>query len=510
MSLIIENENNEVDIFLQRKSKLNKLKSEGFNIYPSFYKMTHSISKIKNLFQNVLNDGERQNNEIISTAGRILLKRWSGKKLIFYTIEHKNETLQLMCDIRDYSCSNTEPTFKEINEIVHRGDIIGVTGYVGKSKRGELSLFPKSIKLLSPCLHQMPKEHYGITNIDTRISKRYLDLMINRDVRNNFITRSKIISFLRNYLNENDFIEVETSILDTKHGGATARPFITFHNELKQNMYLRIAPELRLKELIIGGLDRVYEIGKQFRNEGIDPTHNPEFTSIELYQAYSDYYQLQEMTEIILSKLVLHIFKSYEILFKNKEKINFSPPFKVIDMIPYLEEKTELNFPIDMDSNIFNEKLIIYFKENNLSLPNILTNSKLIDKLVEIYIEPECWNPTFIINHPVIMSPLAKTHRNDIRLTERFELFVAKMEICNAYTELNDPEIQLSRFIGQQKDKEAGDKEAHIVDKDFITALEYGLPPTAGWGMGIDRLCMLLTNNIESIKEVILFPARNI
>ena len=486
------------------------LKKSNNNPYPHTYHKTHDLKTIISKYKNIENNTRILDCPNHKTVGRVLLKRWSGKKLLFYTIESDNEVLQVMCDMRIYKSKND---FEHINSIIHRGDIIGVEGIIGKSKRGELSIFPTEIVLLAPCLYQLPKEHFGITDIDTRISNRYLDMIVNRDVRNTFITRSKIISFIRRYLDDKEYIEVETPVLDTKHGGATAKPFITYHNVLRQDMYLRIAPELKLKELIVGGLNKVYEIGKQFRNEGIDRTHNPEFTSIELYSAYTDYNDLLKLTQDMLSQLVYKIYGSYEIEVQFKEvnkKINFEPPFKVIDMIPYLEEKTSLKFPENMGSNEFNELLEDYFIENNIELPKPSTTAKMIDCLVEEYIEIDCWNPTFIINHPVIMSPLAKWHRDDPRLTERFELFIAKMEICNAYTELNDPKVQLERFIDQQKDKELGDNEAHIVDNHFVKCLEYGLPPTGGWGLGIDRLCMLLTNNIDSIREVIIFPARNI
>lgn len=491
-----------------RKNQLLNMKSNNINPYPHYFNLVNKIEDIIYEYNNIEN-GSRLEKEI-NTAGRVLLKRASSKKLYFYTIESNNFTIQIMSDLKQY---NNDEEFNKIHTLIHRGDIIGIKGNIGKSKRGELSIFPTEILLLSPCLYEMPKEHYGITDIDTRISNRYLDLIVNRDLRNTFIARSKIISFIRRYLDEKDYIEVETPILDIKHGGANAKPFITYHNDLKQDMFLRIAPELKLKELIVGGLNKVYEIGKQFRNESIDRTHNPEFTSIELYSAYSDYKELQTLTEDLLSKLVFNLYNKYNIDVKINgidKEINFSAPFNVIDMIPYLEEKTKIIFPEDMSTNEFNQLLQNYFLDNNIQKPNPPTTSKLIDKLVEEYIEPQCWNPTFIINHPVIMSPLAKWHRDDNRLTERFELFIAGMEICNAYTELNDPVVQLERFNEQQKDKDLGDCEAQNVDNHFIKCLEYGLPPTGGWGLGIDRLCMLLTNNLESIKEVILFPARNI
>ena len=491
-----------------RKKQILNMKSNNINPYPHHFNLTDKIDDIISEY-NFIENGIRLEKEI-STAGRVLLKRASSKKLFFYTIESNNLTIQIMSDLKQYK---NEVEFNNIHSLIHRGDVIGIKGLVGKSKRGELSIFPSEIEILSPCLYEMPKEHYGITDVDTRISNRYLDLIVNREIRNTFITRSKIIAFIRRYLDEKEYIEVETPILDIKHGGATAKPFITYHNDLKQDMFLRIAPELKLKELIVGGLNKVYEIGKQFRNESIDRTHNPEFTSIELYSAYSDYEEMQRLTEDLLSKLVYHLYGKYEIEVKINDidrKIDFSSPFKVIDMIPYLEEKTKIIFPEDMSTNEFNELLQNYIDDNKIQKPNPPTTSKLIDKLVEEYIEPQCWNPTFIINHPVIMSPLAKWHRNDSRLTERFELFISGMEICNAYTELNDPDVQLDRFISQQKDKDLGDCEAHNVDSHFIKCLEYGLPPTGGWGLGIDRLCMLLSNNLDSIKEVILFPARNI
>ena len=498
------------DYKISRISQLKEMVKDGLNPYPHHFHYENSIKSLLH-YNDTIIAGERLTDVNVSTVGRVTLKRWAGKKLLFYTLESDNECIQIMSDKRLYT--DTTMNFKKLHSLIHRGDIIGITGFIGKSKRGELSIFANSITLLSPCLHILPKEHSGIVNIDIRTSKRYLDLLLNKKSRHTFKTRSKIISYIRRFLDDRDFMEVETPILDIKHGGATAKPFTTYHNDMKQNMYLRIAPELKLKELVVGGLDRVYEIGKQFRNEGVDGTHNPEFTSIELYCAYYDYNNLIKLTQELLSTLVHKIFNSFSIeimVDDSKKNIDFSPPFRVIDMLPYLSEKTGIVFPEDLSSPEFNLYLSKYFISNSLSLPSVLTTAKLIDKLVEYYIEPECWNPTFVINHPVIMSPLAKTHRDDSRLTERFELFVAGMELCNAYTELNNPMVQLNRFMYQQKDKNMGDDEAHNIDTEFIEALEYGLPPTAGWGMGIDRLCMLLTDNINSIKEVILFPTKSV
>lgn len=497
-------EHKNISYYEQRINDINFLKSKKINPYPHYFNRENKISDLLK-YETSISNGEHREDIKVSSAGKVILKRSSGKKLFFYTIEDESHEIQLISSMSLYKDTNL--TFYEINNVIHRGDIIGIEGFIGKSKKGELSIFVNKLTLLTPSLHTLTKENFGIQDIDTRISKRYLDLQINKKTRQTFITRSNIIAFIRQYLITQDFIEVETPILDIKHGGAAAKPFITFHNDMKQNMYMRIAPELRLKELIVGGLNKVFEIGKQFRNEGIDTTHNPEFTSIELYSAYEDYNTLMKMTEHMISNLVMKIKNNYKFEIMDKE-ISFEPPFQVIDMIPFLEKKLEITFPKDMSTNEFNQMLIEYFNFNKIKLPEPPTTAKLIDKLTETYIEPLCWNPTFIINHPTIMSPLAKGHRNDNRLTERFELFVAGMELCNAYTELNDPMVQLERFKSQQKDKKSGDSEAHIIDHEFIEALENALPPTGGWGMGIDRLCMLLTDNLESIKEVILFPTR--
>jgi lysyl-tRNA synthetase, class II len=500
-------EENTNSYYEQRLNNIKFLRAKNINPYPHYFKRNNTIKELLT-YNNTISSGEQNKDITVKTAGKIILKRCSSKKLLFYTMEDNSYCIQLIASLSFYNNNNTL-SFDEINNIIHRGDIVGIEGFMGKSKKGELSIFLTDIQILTPSFHTLTKENFGIQDLDTRISNRYLDLQINKKTRDTFIARSRIISFIRTYLINKEFIEVETPILDIKHGGAAARPFVTFHNDLKQEMYMRIAPELRLKELIVGGLNKVFEIGKQFRNEGIDTTHNPEFTSIELYSAYDDYNILMKMTEDMLSNLVMTIKYSYKFTINSEKEINFEPPFQIIDMIPFLEDKIDIKFPDDMSSNEFNQLLIEYCQHNKISLPEPPTTAKLIDKLTEIYIEPLCWNPTFIINHPTIMSPLAKGHRNDNRLTERFELFVAGMELCNAYTELNDPIVQLERFKSQQKDKNKGDVEAHNIDYEFIKVLEHALPPTGGWGMGIDRLCMLLTDNIDSIKEVILFPTRN-
>ena len=494
------------EYFKERLESTNKhLKSYPHKFLKSL-EFDEFIEKYKNL-----EDGSKliDTDNLHNIMGRITFKRESGKKLIFYTLSSNGYQLQIMSDMRVY---NNVEEFKEIHNITKRGDVIGVTGYPCRTKRGELSIIPEKILILAPCYHIIPHEHFGVVDKEIRYGQRYLDLIMNNNIREIFIKRSFVISFLRKYLEALNFIEVETPVLNSKAGGATALPFETYHNAMKQKMSLRIAPELFLKQLVIGGLDRVFEIGKQFRNESIDTTHNPEFTSCEFYMAGADYYDLMEITEDFLTKLILASNKSLILKYQNKT-IDFTPPFKKIDMMEELTRiiKEKLNFSSFDFGNLSKGNPIGFLKEVcknlNIKCPEPQTVSRLIDKLVGELIEPNCINPPFIINHPLVMSPLAKDHRDKEGLTERFELFVNGMELCNAYTELNNPIIQEQRFSSIQKDKNLGDNEVPPADMEFIKALQYGLPPTGGWGMGIDRLIMFLTNT-DSIREVILFPTR--
>ena len=356
-------------------------------------------------------------------------------------------------------------------------------------------------KLLAPCLRNLPATNYE--NSNKRFKKRYLDFMINLRARDIIITRAKIIRYIRRFLEERSFLEVETPILGLKTGGANARPFYTWHNDLEQKLSMRIAPELCLKQLIIGGLDRVFEIGKLFRNEGVDQTHNPEFTSCELYQAYADYDDLIRLTEELLSGLVSHLHHSPR---HQSESLDFSSPFNQIEFIPSLQSACNTIFP--PPDQLASEDSVKFLKsvcqKNHVDTEGVVTAPRILDKLMGKMVEPELIQPTFLLHHPPIMSPLAKEHRNCPGLAERFELFIAGKEVANAYTELNDPELQRRALEAQLG---LSDPEAMLPDEDFCVSLEYGLPPTAGLGVGIDRLVMILTQT-PSIREVIAFPLK--
>lgn len=508
----VEEELSPHEYFKLRTQSVAKLKELGGDQLPYPHKF-HVSTSLENYISkyNDLKEGEVIESDNVSVAGRIHAIRESGAKLIFYDLRGEGTKLQIMATAKYYY---DEAKFSEETDKIKRGDIIGVEGIPSKTKKGELSIIPKRLKLLSPCLHMLPHLYFGLKDKETRFRQRYLDLILNNRVRGIFEIRSKIIAYIRRFLDELGFLEVETPMMNMIAGGATAKPFVTYHNELNMQLYMRIAPELYHKMLVVGGLDRVYEIGRQFRNEGIDLTHNPEFTTCEFYMAYADYNDLMTLTESMVSGMVHSIHGTYKVKYHpdglegEEIEIDFTPPFKRISMMPALEKALNVKLPsaeeLCTDAGLkFLDDLCV---KHELECPAPRTAARLLDKLVGEYIEESCINPTYIIEHPQIMSPLAKWHRSIPGLTERFELFAMKKEICNAYTELNDPIVQRQRFEQQAKDKAAGDEEAQLVDETFCTALEYGLPPTAGWGLGVDRLTMFLTD-CNNIKEVLLFPA---
>jgi len=483
------------------------------NPYPHKFNVTYDLRHFQSEYGH-LKKGELVRDKQVAVGCRIYNIRTSGENLRFYEVAVDGAEIQIMAQNHE---STSSVSFKDQHDHLRRGDIIGVTGFPGRtapakeSNPGELSIFAQEVTLLAPCLHQIPSEHYGFKDQEERYRNRHLDLIMNKRTVDTFRKRSKIVRYIRNYFDNNDFDELETPILLKSAGGATARPFWTEHNELKMTLAMRIATELPLKQLVIGGIHKVYELGRQFRNEGIDLTHNPEFTTCEYYEAFADVYDVMNRTEDLVEGLVKHVTGGLETTFHTLSgeayNVNWAKPWKRIEMIPALEEACGEKFPPgdQMHTQEFNDFLQRMLKKTGTECPPPLTNARMLDKLVGDFIEEKCINPTFITGHPQMMSPLAKYHRDTPGLCERFEAFVCKKEIVNAYTELNDPFDQRLRFEEQGRQKAQGDDEAQVLDEPFLKAMEYGLPPTGGWGMGIDRMVMFLTDNY-SIKEVLTFP----
>jgi lysyl-tRNA synthetase class 2 len=510
-----EEEEEEVDPSKYRENRIKVL--EGMkDPYPHKWPVNRSIPSLVEQYKDIAPETMVEGVEVC-IAGRCLANKGMGK-LKFYDLHADGSKIQAMCSERDHKVGD----FKEEHKLIKYGDIVGVRGGIGKSKTGELSVFPCEVKCLSPCLHMLPRAHYGLSDQNTRYRQRYLDMITNSETRRTFQIRSKIISYVRRYLEERGFLEVETPMMNQVCGGAAAKPFTTHHNDLNVDMFMRIAPELNLKMLVVGGFDRVYEIGRQFRNEGIDLTHNPEFTSMEFYMAYADYEDLMDIAEELISGMVYAIHGSYKIkwqpLKKEEVELDFTPPWARYPMCETVEERGNLKIPrgFDDETHAYLEAEMSKLeaklqKEGELKPGEPIvgkprTLARLLDGFAGYYIEDNITTkPGFITEHPQIMSPLAKYHRSKPGITERFEGFLMGKELLNAFTELNNPMVQRKCFEDQSKAAAAGDEEAQGVDEGFVTALEYGLPPTGGLGLGIDRMTMFLSNK-NNIKEVILFP----
>ena len=485
-------ENQELDInnlMKIRRDKLKELQNEKKDPFEiTKYNRTHTSKQI------IENYNELEQKDV-SIAGRIIAKRIMGKAS-FCHIQDSEGKIQSYVSLNDLG----EELYKEF-KTYDIGDIIGITGFVFKTRTEEISVHAKNVILLSKSLRPLPEKFHGLKDMDLRYRQRYVDLIVNPEVKKTFELRTKIIKKIREILDEKGYLEVETPTLNIIPGGAAARPFITYHNALDIEMYLRIATELYLKRLIVGGFDKVYEMGKNFRNEGIDIKHNPEFTCMELYSAYDDYNDMMNITEEIFSKIAKDIFGTTKINYQETE-IDLTPSWKRITMIDSIKEVTGIDFnKIESDEEALEivKKLEIEYDENKI------TRGELINLVFEEKVEKTLINPTFICDYPVEVSPLTKRKKEDPRLTERFELFINGGEYANAYSELNDPIDQYERFKEEIAARENGDDEAGMMDEDYIQALEIGLPPTGGLGIGIDRLVMLLTD-AASIRDVLLFP----
>ncbi|AET65853.1 lysyl-tRNA synthetase (class II) [Desulfosporosinus orientis DSM 765] len=475
------------DLWRIRLDKLEMFRQADINPFADRYVRTHKTSEILDRFEEL--EGQE-----VSLAGRIMSKRDQGK-VIFTHIQDIDGRLQIYIRMDDLG----QAMFELISKF-DVGDIIGVQGKVFRTKRGEISIHAKEVTLLSKAMRPLPEKFHGLTNVETRYRRRYLDLVMNPDVRKVFVTRSKIIRFMREFLEERDFLEVETPTLHTIPGGAAARPFITHHNALDIDLYLRIALELPLKRLIVGGLEKVFEIGRTFRNEGISIKHNPEFTMMELYQAYANYEDIMELTEEMIAHIVQRIHGTLEITYQG-QALQFKTPWRRLPMLDGILEYSGVDFK-DIATD---EQALLVAKEKGLHVAADASRGKIINEFFEAFVEPNLIQPTFIIGHPVEISPLAKRNAKQPEYTDRFEAFIFGRELANAFSELNDPIDQRQRFEAQVAERAKGDDEAHSMDEDFVQALEYGLPPTGGLGIGIDRLVMLLTDS-ASIRDVILFP----
>ncbi|MDW2879927.1 MULTISPECIES: lysine--tRNA ligase [Bacillaceae] len=477
-----------------RREKMNSLREKGMDPFGKRFERSHQTQDLIDEYGEQEKEAIEEQNISVTLAGRIMTKRGKGKAGFAHIQDLKG---QIQIYVRQDAIG--EESYEIFNS-ADLGDLVGVTGTLFKTKVGELSIKVEAFELLTKSLRPLPEKFHGLKDVEQRYRQRYLDLIMSQESKKTFITRSRIIQSMRRYLDSHGYLEVETPMMHSIAGGASARPFITHHNALDMELYMRIAIELHLKRLIVGGLEKVYEIGRVFRNEGVSTRHNPEFTMIELYEAYADYRDIMSLTENLVAHIAEEVLGTTTVQYGDYE-VNLKPEWTRLHMVDAIKEHTGVDFWKQMSK----EEAQALAKEHNVEIKETMEYGHIVNEFFEQKVEEKLIQPTFIYGHPVEISPLAKKNEEDPRFTDRFELFIVAREHANAFTELNDPIDQRERFEAQLKEREQGNDEAHMMDDDFIEALEYGMPPTGGLGIGIDRLVMLLTNS-PSIRDVLLFP----
>ncbi|PFQ75591.1 lysine--tRNA ligase [Priestia megaterium] len=482
------------DQFLVRREKMSNLRDQGIDPFGQRFERTHTSQQLISEYDELTKEQLEENEVPVSLAGRIMTKRGKGKAGFAHV---QDLTGQIQLYVRKDAIGEEQ---YEIFSSVDIGDLVGVEGVLFKTKVGELSIKVKDFTLLTKALRPLPDKYHGLKDIEQRYRQRYLDLITNPESKQTFISRSRIIQSMRRYLDNHGYLEVETPMMHSIAGGAAARPFVTHHNALDMELYMRIAIELHLKRLIVGGLEKVYEIGRVFRNEGVSTRHNPEFTMIELYEAYADYKDIMALTENLIAHIAQEVLGTTKIQYGDQD-VDLTPEWTRLHMVDAIKQYTGVDFWGETSV----EEARALAKEHGVEITEHMQYGHIVNEFFEQKVEEQLIQPTFIYGHPVEISPLAKKNAEDPRFTDRFELFIVAREHANAFTELNDPIDQRERFEAQLKEKEQGNDEAHEMDDDFIEALEYGMPPTGGLGIGIDRLVMLLTN-APSIRDVLLFP----